>query len=147
MNVQTNINLKPIIEVLAPLPVIGFLNLNKLIKKTDMNKEIFIEAIEAIQKQVALDIEVSKHLGKAFPDAFEANLLPKNHFLQDALLHVLQVEMNDLQLCEHEQSWIEYFLWELNFGEENYRLKVTDNGKNIPMSNASELYDYLINRK
>lgn len=112
-----------------------------------MNKELFIEAIEAIQKQVQLDIEVSRHLGKAFPDAFEANLLPKNHFLQNALLHVLQVEMNDLQLCEYGQSWIEYFLWELNFGEENYRLKVTDNGKNIPMSNASELYDYLINRK
>ena len=49
-----------------------------------MNKEIFIEAIEAIQKQVALDIEVSKHLGKSFPDAFEANLLPKKHFLQNA---------------------------------------------------------------
>ena len=104
-----------------------------------MNKEIFIEAIEAIQKQVALDIEVSKHLGKAFPDAFEANLLPKNHFLQNALIHVLQVEMNDLQSCEHEQSWIEYFLWELNFGEENYRLKVTDNGKGIDVSiNNSE---------
>ena len=147
MNVQTNINLKPIIEVLAPLPVIGFLNLNKLIKKTDMNKEIFIEAIEAIQKQVALDIEVSKHLGKAFPDAFEANLLPKNHFLQNALLHVFQVEMNDLQLCEHGQSWIEYFLWELNFGEENYRLKVYDeNKKEIPMSTAAELYDFLNNR-
>ena len=29
------------------------------------------------------DIEVSKHLGKAFPDAFEANLLPKNQFLQN----------------------------------------------------------------
>ena len=112
-----------------------------------MNKELFIEAIEAIQKQVQLDIEISKHLGKAFPDAFEANLLPKNHFLQNALLHVLQVEMNDLQLCEHGQSWIEYFIWELNFGEENYRLKATENGNNIPMSNASELYDYLISRK
>ena len=108
-----------------------------------MNKELFIEAIEAIQKQVQLDIEVSKHLGKAFPDAFEANLLPKNHFLQNALIHVLQVEMNDLQLCEHGQSWIEYFLWELNFGEENYRLKVTQNGKEIKMSNAAELYDFL----
>ena len=112
-----------------------------------MNKELFIEAIEAIQKQVQLDIEISKHLGKAFPDAFEVNLLPKNHFLQNALLHVLQVEMNDLQLCEYGQSWIEYFLWELNFGEENYRLKATENGNNIPMSNASELYDYLISRK
>jgi len=105
-----------------------------------MNKELFIEAIEAIQKQVKLDIEVSKHLGNAFPDAFEANLLPKNHFLQNALLHVLQTEMND------GQSWIEYFLWELNFGEENYRLKVTQNGKEIKMSNAAELYDFLNNR-
>ena len=107
-----------------------------------MNKELFIEAIEAIQKQVELDIEVSKHLGKAFPEAFEANFLPRNHFLQNALLHVLQVEMND----DNSKSWIEYFLWELNFGKENYRLKVTDNGKNIPMSTASELYDYLINK-
>ena len=112
-----------------------------------MNKELFIEAIAAIQQQCEYDIEVSKNLGKAFPEAFEANLLPKNHFLQNALLHVLQVEMNDLQLCEHGQSWIEYFLWELNFGEENYRLKVYDeNKKEIPMSNAAELYDFLNNR-
>jgi hypothetical protein len=112
-----------------------------------MNKELFIEAIESIQKQVQLDIEVSKHLGKAFPDAFEANLLPKNHFLQNALLHVLRVEMNDLQSRQHGQSWIEYFLWELNFGQENYRLKVTQNGKEIKMSNAAELYDFLKNNQ
>ena len=108
-----------------------------------MNKELFIEAIEAIQKQVQLDIEVSKHLGKAFPDAFEANLLPKNHFLQNALLHVLQVEMNDLQLCEHGQSWIEYFLWELNFGEEWKPGTVTENGKDIPLKTTDDLWNLL----
>ena len=111
-----------------------------------MDKQLFIEAIEAIKKQVQLDIEVSKHLGKAFPEAFEANLLPKNHFLQNALIHILQVEMNDIQLCEYGYSWIEYFCWELNFGEENYRKKVTQNGKEIKMSNAAELYDFLNNR-
>jgi hypothetical protein len=111
-----------------------------------MNKELFIESIEAIKKQIQLDIEVSKHLGKAFPDAFEANLLPKNHFLQNALLRILQEEMNDLQLREYGQSWIEYFIWELNFGEENYLLKVTQNGNEIPLSNAAELYDFLNNR-
>ena len=108
-----------------------------------MDKQLFIEAIEAIQKQLQLDSEVSKHLGKAFPNAFEANLLPRNHFLQNALIPVLQVEMNDLQSCEYGLSWIEYFLWELNFGEENYRKKVTQNGKEIKMSNAAELYDFL----
>ena len=111
-----------------------------------MDKKLFVESIEAIKKQVQLDIEVAKHLGKAFPDAFEANLLPKNHFLQNALIKVLQAEMNDLELCEYGQSWIEYFCFDLNFGEENYRLKVYSEGKEIPMSNASELYDFLNER-
>ena len=111
-----------------------------------MDKQLFIEAIDAIQKQVELDIEVSKHLGKAFPDAFEANLLPKNHFLQNILLKILQTEMNDLENVECGASWIEYFCWELNFGQENYRLKVYTNGKEVSMSNAAELYDFLNNR-
>lgn len=112
-----------------------------------MNKEIFIEAIESIQKQFQLDIEVSKHLGKAFPDAFEANLLPKNHFLQNALIHVLQVEMNDLQLCEYGQSWIEWFCFETDFGNESYRLQAFDENKQpIKMDNAGDLYDFLNNR-
>ena len=111
-----------------------------------MKKELFIEAIESIKQQCELDNEVSKNLGKCFPNAFEANLLPRNHFLQNALLKVLQTEMNDLVNVECGASWIEYFCWELNFGAENYRLKVTQNGKEIKMSNAAELYDFLNNR-
>lgn len=111
-----------------------------------MKKELFIEAIEAIKQQCELDDEVSKHLGKAFPNAFEANLLPKNHFLQNILLKILQTEMNDLESVECGATWIEYFCWELNFGQENYRLKVYSNGCEVPMSNAAELYDFLNNR-
>ncbi|MBK7380670.1 MAG: hypothetical protein IPJ03_17065 [Ignavibacteriales bacterium] len=104
-----------------------------------MNKELFIGAIEAIQKQIEYDIEVSKHFGKAFPDAFEANLLPNNNILRDALINVLKTEMNDL-----EDNWIEYFLWELDFGKK--RLDVTQHGKEVKMSNAAELYDFLSDR-
>lgn len=111
-----------------------------------MDKQLFIEAIDAIQQQCELDEKVSKHLGQAFPDAFEANLLPKNHFLQNILLKILQTEMNDLENVECGASWIEYFCWELNFGQENYRLKVYTNGKEVSMSNAAELYDFLNNR-
>lgn len=110
-----------------------------------MKKELFIEAIEAIKKQYEFDKEVAANLGKAFPDANEFELFPKNHFLQNALIHVLREEMNDLEVCEYGLSWIEYFLWELSFGEENYRLKVYQNDKEIKMSNASELYDFLNN--
>jgi len=110
-----------------------------------MKKELFIEAIEALKQQCELDDEVSKHLGKVFPNAFEANLRPQNHFLQNALLKVLQTETNDLEsVCG--ASWIEYFCWELNFGTKNYRLKVYSRGREIPMSTAAELYDFLNNR-
>jgi hypothetical protein len=112
-----------------------------------MKKQLFVETIEAIQKQFEFDVEVSKHLGNAFPDAFQANLLPKNDILMNALIKVLQVEMNDLEVCEHGQGWIEYFLWELDFGRENHRLKVTQDGKDVKMSNASELYEFLIKNK
>ena len=111
-----------------------------------MKKELFIEAIEAIKQQCELDDEVSKHLGKAFPDAFEANLLPKNHFLQNILIKILQTEMNDLENVEYGASWIEYFCWELNFGDKNHSLKVYSHGMEVPMSNAAELYDFLNNR-
>lgn len=111
-----------------------------------MERELFIKSIEAIQEQMKYDISVSEHLGKAFPESFTANLLPKNHFLQNALLEILQVAMNDTENCEMGQSWIEYFCWELDFGQENWRLKVTDKGKNIPMSTAGELWDFLNSR-
>ena len=111
-----------------------------------MKKELFIEAIEALKQQCELDAEVSKHLGKAFPNAFEANLLPQNHFLQNALLKVLQTEMNDLESVECGASWIEYFCWELDFGAKNYHLKVYSQCGEVPMSNAAELYDFLNNR-
>lgn len=107
-----------------------------------MTKELFVDSINAIQKQIELNIEVSKHLGKAFPDAFEANLLPRNYIIQDALIHVLQVEMNDTNPL---YSWINYFCYELDFGIKNDQLNVHQNGVEIKMSNAGELYDFLNN--
>ena len=42
-----------------------------------MNKQLFIDAIDAIQQQCELDDEVSKHLGKAFPNAMGYTTLNK----------------------------------------------------------------------
>ena len=39
-------------------------------------------------------------------------------------------------------SWIEYYCFELDFGKENYRLKVYDKDKNeIPLATAEDLYN------
>jgi len=111
------------------------------LKNKKMNKELFIECIQAIEKQMKYDEEVANNLGKAFPNAYKENLLPKNHLLQNALIHVLQVEMND-----EFNSWIEYFLWETNFGEESYRLTASIDQKPIHLSTPEDLYDLLIGK-
>jgi hypothetical protein len=108
-----------------------------------MTKELFIECIQAIEQQMKYDMEIATNLGKVFPDAFKENLLPKNHFLQNALIHVLQVEMNDEV---NGWSWIEYFLWETNFGKESYRLTASIDQKPIHLSTPEDLYDLLIGK-
>lgn len=112
-----------------------------------MKREIFIEAIEAIESQIRFDIEVSKKLGEAFQNAHHANLLPDNHYVSNALMKVLQDEMNDTQLCKYGKSWIEWFCFETDFGNESYRLQAFDENKQpIKMDNAGDLYDFLNNR-
>lgn len=105
-----------------------------------MGREVFINAINAIQKQVERDIKISMALSEAYPNAFQANLLPSNDIITDALVKVLKKEMDD------NGDWINYYLWELNCGKENHRSIVKDgDGKVIPLSNANELYDMLAN--
>ena len=112
-----------------------------------MKKETFINAIDAIEKQIRFDIEISEKLGEVFPSAHTANLFPDNHFVINALMEVLQVVMNDNEVCKYGQSWIEWFCFETDFGNESYRLQAFDeNKKPIKMDNAGDLYDFLINR-
>ena len=106
-----------------------------------MTRDLFISSIEAIKKQVYYDIEVSKNLSKAFPSANKDDLEPMNELLSDALINVLCHEMKD---SNDNKSWIKYFLFELNFGAESYRLHTNNHGKKVKMDNAGDLYDFLV---
>ena len=108
-----------------------------------MKRELFIEGIEALRKQSEYDLNVCSNLSKAFPNAFEANLFPENHLLTDVLMNILQSETNDIETCTHGYSWIEYFCHELDFGKKYIEGCVTENGKNIDLSNSSKLWDML----
>ena len=110
-----------------------------------MKRETFIMAVEAIDKQCRHDIEMSKRLETVFPECYSEHLMYQNHLLSNALFQVLQEEMNDLELCNHGQSWIEWFCWETDFGRESFRLKAYRKDKSvIKMDNAGDLYDYLM---
>lgn len=103
-----------------------------------MTKELFIESITALKNQYDFDKKIAKNLSKAFPNAFEANLFPDNHYLSNALIKVLQIEMNDF----HSESWIEYFCFELDFGIIERKI-IDKKGNEVYLTNAGELYDFL----
>lgn len=104
-----------------------------------IDKKTFCEALDAVQKQNEIDVKFANNLSVCFPSSFSANLLPNTETCVNALLKLLKHQMSD------KYDWIVHFCWELNFGAENYRLEVKDkNGKLIPMSNSSELYDFMI---
>lgn len=106
-----------------------------------MERELFIDAINAIEQQIRYDIEFSNKLGEAFPNAHTANLLPDNHFICNALIKVLREVMND------NENWIEWFCFETDFGKKSYRLQAFDEFKKlIKLDNAADLYDFLNNR-
>lgn len=108
------------------------------------SKELFVETIEKIKQQYEHDLQCSEKLKDIFPNAFTANLMYENHLIMNQLIKLLQVQFND----ENEHSWIEYFMWELDFGVKNVKFKARDkDGNNIPLSNSEELYDFLINEQ
>lgn len=110
-----------------------------------MKKQTFIDAIKAIELQCEHDIEFSNKLGSAFPNAHEANLLPDNHFLSNALFQLLQEEMED---HKGKESWIEWFCWETDFGKESFKMKAYDEkGNELDLSDSGKLYDFLIGCK
>ena len=107
-----------------------------------MKRETFTNAIESIKKQHEIDNENAELLGKVFSNAFSANLLYDNSTISDAIIKLLETEMQD----RHE--WINYFCYELDFGRENERLKVYDSEDNeIPLKTADDLYNMLANDK
>ena len=103
-------------------------------------------AIDAMKKQRQHDESVAGKLAEAFGmldlHAFE----PDNHHLFNALMEVLQAEMGDTEVCQHGQSWIEYFCQELDFGVNPKGLKATQDGKPIKLDTAGDLYDFLVSR-
>lgn len=109
-----------------------------------MDRELFIESIEQLRLQDELDERKSRLLSQVFPNAFEPNLLYDNHYIKNQLLKVFQVLLNE----SYPDSWIEYFIFDLDYGR-NFRMGMVtrDDGTNVDLSDAGKLYDFLMEEK
>ena len=112
-----------------------------------MKKETFVEVIEAIKKQCEHDEIMADKLSEVYKDSRKEDLYYYNAYIMNALIGLLQEGMDDMELCQFGQSWIEYFMFELDFGAKNDTMKVYQSGKEIKMSTSGELYDYLKDRQ
>ena len=103
-----------------------------------MTKELFIATINSIQKQIEIDRKNSSMLQEMFPDD-RIYCGYNNSELFNALNKILKESMKD------KYDWIDYFMYELDFGEKYYDGCVLDKDKSIiDLSTAENLYEFLI---
>jgi hypothetical protein len=105
-----------------------------------MNKKLFASCINAIEKQYKHNEKCAKRLSEVFPYSSKVDLHYDHHWITNALFEVLADAMGD------KDNWIEYFLWELDFGAKNRsgKLKATDkDGNNIPLGTPEDLWELL----
>lgn len=103
-----------------------------------MEKKLFVETINALQAQRVRDEKCNRAfnviLSSDFITGYDYSLV------RNQLIKLLQVEMSDY----HRDSWIEYFIHELDFGKKYKKGTATrKDGSEINLSSASALYEFL----
>ena len=101
-----------------------------------MDKELFVETINKLQELSEEQEKFNDILRLIDPEFGGGYVHNKTIFLVEELLSKL---VND------KYDNISYYMWEIDFGKEYEDGCVTEeDGTPIPLSNASELYDFIM---
>jgi len=103
-----------------------------------MNKELFLETIGNLERQRVLDDKCNEAFGVLLSNDYVTGY--DNTLLEDQLMKVLKIAMND----NHAGSWIDYFVYELDFGKDYEKGKVTIDSKPVVLRTASHLWELLL---
>ena len=102
-----------------------------------LSKEEFVETIDRIKTIIDFQSEVDKVFDKYWCES------PSFVDSIDILIHNLNV-MFDLDETDTYGSDIDYFVFDLEFGENPNNLEIRDeNGNKITLSSAEDLYDFI----
>lgn len=99
-----------------------------------ITKELFIECVEALQKQSEIDEKCNKAFDIILPYDFTSG------YSNDTLSNMIIKMLKELTGDEFD---IEYFIYEIDYGREYKKGCVTDEGKNINISTSEKLWKYL----
>lgn len=102
-----------------------------------MKKKLFIESIEKLKEQSEHDRKCTNAFEIVFPDDWITGY--DNSFITNQIIKILQITFKD------KSKWVEYFIYDLNFGKDYKPGMVTEkDGENIELSTSENLYDLLI---
>lgn len=102
-----------------------------------ISKSSFIKAIENIEKQHRQEQAFSRAVNNYFSQDVD-NSLPRNYVV-NSLVEILQKHFND----DHKESWIEFYLWEIDFGKITEGYNVYIKGEPFELKTPSDLYKLL----
>jgi hypothetical protein len=110
---------------------------NSSIGQLTISYVLFKEIVEAIRKQYDWDTQWVKSVQKIFPGTVIERY--KNHQLLNALVKLLQEAMNDATA----KSYIEHFMWQLDFGRNPDGGTVLVHGRELRLETIRDLWDVL----
>lgn len=112
--------------------------------KIKINKKAFLEAMGSIKLQMEHDQNCSNAFSIILPN--DHVTLYDNSYIIDGMIDLLKHLTNDYEIGDIDKySWIEYFIYELNFGEKYEDGMIKDeHDKIIRLKNSSDLYALLI---
>lgn len=111
-----------------------------------MTKQLFIMAMNAIQKQEEADYQFAKSMQVCFPQACTVNLRIESNFLFDALITIMREQMHDNDdIMTNWGTWTDWWIYETEFGK---KAKAHErDGRRIPMETAGDLWEFLNREK
>ena len=104
----------------------------------NITKELFVESIKMIQKQHEVDSECSMAFEKLLPNDYVSGY--DNSSLYKQLIKLLQVLTKD----DEQNSWIDYYIWELDFGKKYKDGHVILDKVHYDLITPEDLYELLV---
>jgi hypothetical protein len=102
-----------------------------------MTKKLFIESIEKLDTQYQHDFKCADALQSVYRSSII--LTYDNHRVCNQLAKLLRIEMND----DHDESWVDYYIDELDFGRLWRPGKVEMDGKDVRLETVEDLWNLL----
>jgi hypothetical protein len=103
----------------------------------NITEKMFIETINMIKKQHEHDLKCNEAFKILLPNDYTSGY--DNYNLYKQIIKLLQVATND----DNENSWIDYYIWELEFGKKYKDGCVIIDGVNYELITPEDLYRLL----